>query len=227
MHKSNEGACSQTPNQQKEHNPPWPSQWSACQVPSRQKTIRARPGRLRHASVDNQRFRRSYVTRRQELHAFASVESLRNPESGLAANEVANQGLIPTAGRATTYPGDADGENYVMPMIGPMGAGTSNHEYSPCDVEVCFGSLTGTAKIGLRTSGDTPGSVFIGVTKEVSVLPASKCVTVEIGEDDLISYLNDNRMNAFLLHLEVEGGGSEVVVFSVEATWYDQYNNPR
>ncbi|MGC6398930.1 MAG: hypothetical protein ACON40_11205 [Ilumatobacteraceae bacterium] len=147
--------------------------------------------------------------------------------SGLATNELVNQGLIPTAGRATTYSGDADGENYVMPMIGPMGAGTDNHEYSPYDVEVCFGSLMGTAKIGLRTSGDTPGSVFIGVTKEVSVLPASGCVTVEIGEDDLIPYLNDNRMNAFLLHLEVEGAGSEVIVFSVEATWYDQFNNPR
>jgi len=148
--------------------------------------------------------------------------------NGLATNDdAANQGLIPTAGRATTYSGDADGENYVMPMIGPMGAGTDNHEYSPYDVEVCFGSLTGTAKIGLRTSGDTPGSVFIGVTKEVTVLPASGCVTVEIGEDDLLPYLNDNRMNAFLLHLEVEGAGSEVIVFSVEATWYDQFNNPR
>ena len=78
----------------------------------------------------------------------------------------------PASSGATTYRGDPDGENYVMPMIGPMGAGTDNHEYSPYDVEVCFGSLTGTAKIGLRTSGDTPGSVFIGVTKEVSVLPA-------------------------------------------------------
>lgn len=142
-----------------------------------------------------------------------------------------NQGMIPSAGRATTYKAGGNGaaQNYVLPLIGPMRAGDSNHEYSPYDVEVCFGALGAgtTVTLSVRRSGDQ-STAAVGTSVTVTSVATEKCHTVELSEDDLISDFGADRMKSFLLNMRVEGSEeSSATVNAVEATWWDQYNAPR
>jgi hypothetical protein len=159
---------------------------------------------------------------------YAYGNSLFN---GLSTNEADNQGMIPSGGRATNYKTGAQGasQSYVLPLIGPMRAGDSNHEYSPYDVEVCFGAFSGitSVELAIRTSADH-SDPFIGDTLTVTSIITDKCHTIEISEDDLIDQFGDTRTKTFILNMKVNGGDSAYAnVNSVEATWWDQYNAPR
>lgn len=159
---------------------------------------------------------------------YAYGNSLFN---GVAGNEASNRGMIPSSGRATTYNAGGQGgaESYVLPLIGPMRAGDSNREYSPYDIEVCFGALGGgtTVTLSAYRSADQP-TAFIGSSVTVTSLATDDCYTIELSEADLISDFGANRMKSFILNMKVEGSaGSSATVDSVEATWWDQYNAPR
>jgi hypothetical protein len=139
--------------------------------------------------------------------------------------------MIPSSGRATTYKAGGQGvaQSYVLPLIGPMRAGDSNREYSPYDIEVCFGALGGgtTVTLSAYRSADQP-TAFIGSSVTVTSLATDKCHTIELSEANLISDFGANRMKSFILNMKVEGSdGSSATVNSVEATWWDQYNAPR
>ena len=159
---------------------------------------------------------------------YAYGNSLFN---GVAGNAASNQGMIPSSGRATTYKAGGQGaaQSYVLPLIGPMRAGDSNREYSPYDIEVCFGALGGgtTVTLSAYRSGDQP-TALIGSSVTVTSLATDKCHTIELSEANLISDFGANRMKSFILNMKVEGSdGSSATVNSVEATWWDQYNPPR
>jgi len=159
---------------------------------------------------------------------YAYGNSLFN---GVGGNDLGNQGMIPSNGRTTTYKAGGQGaaQSYVLPLIGPMRAGDSNHEYSPYDIEVCFGALGGGTAVTLSAyrSGDQP-TALIGSSVTVTSLATDDCYTIELSEADLISDFGANRMKSFILNMKVEGSdGSSATVDSVEATWWDQYNAPR
>ena len=159
---------------------------------------------------------------------YAYGNSLFN---GVGGNDLGNQGMIPSNGRTTTYKAGGQGaaQSYVLPLIGPMRAGDSNHEYSPYDIEVCFGALGGgtTVTLSAYRSGDQP-TALIGSSVTVTSLATDDCYTIELSEADLISDFGANRMKSFILNMKVEGSdGSSATVDSVEATWWDQYNAPR
>jgi len=159
---------------------------------------------------------------------YAYGNSLFN---GVGGNDLGNQGMIPSNGRTTTYKvgGQGAAQSYVLPLIGPMRAGDSNHEYSPYDIEVCFGALGGgtTVTLSAYRSGDQP-TALIGSSVTVTSLATDDCYTIELSEADLISDFGANRMKSFILNMKVEGSdGSSATVDSVEATWWDQYNAPR
>jgi len=159
---------------------------------------------------------------------YAYGNSLFN---GVGGNDLGNQGMIPSNGRTTTYKvgGQGAAQSYVLPLIGPMRAGDSNHEYSPYDIEVCFGALGGgtTVTLSAYRSGDQP-TALIGSSVTVTSLATDKCYTIELSEANLISDFGANRMKSFILNMKVEGSdGSSATVDSVEATWWDQYNAPR
>jgi len=159
---------------------------------------------------------------------YAYGNSLFN---GVGGNDLGNQGMIPSNGRTTTYKvgGQGAAQSYVLPLIGPMRAGDSNHEYSPYDIEVCFGALGGgtTVTLSAYRSGDQP-TALIGSSVTVTSLATDDCYTIELSEADLISDFGANRMKSFILNMRVEGSDeSSATVNSVEATWWDQYNAPR
>ena len=159
---------------------------------------------------------------------YAYGNSLFN---GVSNNEESNRGMIPSNGRTTTYKAGGQGaaQSYVLPLIGPMRAGDSNREYSPYDIEVCFGALGGGTAVTLSAyrSGDQP-TALIGSSVTVTSLATDDCYTIELSEADLISDFGANRMKSFILNMKVEGSdGSSATVDSVEATWWDQYNAPR
>ena len=159
---------------------------------------------------------------------YAYGNSLFN---GVGGNDLGNQGMIPSNGRTTTYKAGGQGaaQSYVLPLIGPMRAGDSNREYSPYDIEVCFGALGGgtTVTLSAYRSGDQP-TALIGSSVTVTSLATDDCYTIELSEADLISDFGANRMKSFILNMKVEGSdGSSATVDSVEATWWDQYNAPR
>ena len=159
---------------------------------------------------------------------YAYGNSLFN---GVGGNDLGNQGMIPSNGRTTTYKAGGQGaaQSYVLPLIGPMRAGDSNHEYSPYDIEVCFGALGGgtTVTLSAYRSGDQP-TALIGSSVTVDSLATDKCYTIELSEANLISDFGANRMKSFILNMRVEGSDeSSATVNSVEATWWDQYNAPR
>jgi len=159
---------------------------------------------------------------------YAYGNSLFN---GVGLNEESNRGMIPSNGRTTTYKAGGQGaaQSYVLPLIGPMRAGDSNREYSPYDIEVCFGALGGgtTVTLSAYRSGDQP-TALIGSSVTVTSLATDKCYTIELSEANLISDFGANRMKSFILNMRVEGSDeSSATVNSVEATWWDQYNAPR
>jgi len=150
--------------------------------------------------------------------------------NGLSTNAVGNQGMIPTAGRATAYKGSGNGgQKYYLPLVGPIEAGTEGHQYSPYTTVVCFGAITGSVDLAILSSaGVSRAFVGTGLSGQVAGdRDADGCLTIKITEADLLNFITPNRMDAFILALTVEGDNSEAIINSVRSWWYDQYNNPQ